>query len=166
MARFWLFLVFLTAAGSAPAAVLRVPQDHPTIQAAVDAAGAGDVVRIKAGTYSETVFVNTKPNLTILGVGTVVIDGGNAAQPALLIDQSDGFVIKNVRIRRADVGLYAEDSSDLTLIGLRITQVQLGGIFVTTGARGRGRKRFPAGRCRLRRGARTPARRSWRSRSG
>lgn len=137
MVRIWHSLVLLFAAGSASAAVLRVPQDHPTIQAAVDAAGAGDVVRIKAGTYPELVFVNAKPNLTILGVGTVVIDGGNAVQPAVLIDQSDGFVMKNVRVRRADLGVYAEDTSDITLIGLRITQVAIGGIFVKTGARAR-----------------------------
>lgn len=137
MARSWLSFVFVAAVGSASAAVIRVPQDHPTIQAAVDASGPGDVVKIKAGTYAETVFVDTKPNLTILGVGTVIIDGGDTPQSAVLIDQSDGFVLKNVRVRRADLGVYAEDTSDLALIGVRITKVVTGGIFVKTGARTR-----------------------------
>jgi hypothetical protein len=38
---------------SASAATLRVPADHPTIQAAVDAAGPGDVIDVAKGSYAE-----------------------------------------------------------------------------------------------------------------
>jgi parallel beta-helix repeat protein len=51
-----------------------VPQQFPTIQAAVDAAVDGDTILIKGGTYVETVSVSGKSNLTITGKGKVVLD--------------------------------------------------------------------------------------------
>jgi hypothetical protein len=41
-----------------------VPDDYPTIQAAVDAVNAGDTIIVRDGTYTENVNVN-KPHLTI-----------------------------------------------------------------------------------------------------
>lgn len=43
-----------------------VPSQHPTIQAAVDAASSGDTIRIAAGEYSEQAFVRSK-QLSIIG---------------------------------------------------------------------------------------------------
>ncbi len=45
-------------------ATINVPDDHDTIQAAVDAASPGDLVLIAPGTYEEAVDVETE-NLTI-----------------------------------------------------------------------------------------------------
>src|SRR5450759_4878416 len=65
----------------APAATLRVPEDYPTIQAAVNAAKAGDLVSIGPspnadGAYHEFVTVKT-PDITIRGRdrNTVILDG-------------------------------------------------------------------------------------------
>ena len=49
------------ASGEADAQVLQVPQDHDTIQAAVDAAKAGDLILVDEGTYNEAVDVTTRP---------------------------------------------------------------------------------------------------------
>jgi hypothetical protein len=51
------------------AADLRVPQDHPSIQAAIDAAASGDVILVSPGTYNETLSITNK-SLTIRGTGT------------------------------------------------------------------------------------------------
>jgi hypothetical protein len=48
----WLWIGLLTAE-SAAGAVLRVPSDYATIQAALDSLAAGDTVLVAAGTYAE-----------------------------------------------------------------------------------------------------------------
>lgn len=64
-----------------PHAILRVPEEYSTIQAAVDAARPGDLVSIGPstnpdGTYSESVLVK-KPHITIRGRdrNMVILDG-------------------------------------------------------------------------------------------
>ena len=76
--------MLLTAVGPATAAVtLRVPQDHPTIQAAVDAASPGDTIVIGPGTYNENVIVDK--SVSLIGENfdaadprnnTTILDGG------------------------------------------------------------------------------------------
>ncbi|MFE8601364.1 right-handed parallel beta-helix repeat-containing protein [Archangium violaceum] len=81
--------------------ILRVPQDYQRIQAAVDAARAGDTVLVKSGTYFET--VRLKSGIQLLGSGArwTLLDGGGA--PVKLIDFSGasdvvvaGFTFQNV----------------------------------------------------------------------
>ena len=114
-----------------------VPQDYPTIQAAVDAADPGDLVLIERGTYREEVQVST-PGLTLRGVdrNEVVIDGefqrangvsvlfadGVAVENMTAINNtSNGFFWSGVRgyrgsyltaVNNAVYGIYAFDSSD------------------------------------------------------
>lgn len=54
--------------------VIRVPVDHATIQAAVDAASPGDIVHVRAGTYAERVVITT-PGLRLHAAGEVLLDG-------------------------------------------------------------------------------------------
>jgi parallel beta-helix repeat protein len=59
----WMAWPSLYFAPAAQARVLRVPQDYPTIQAAVDAANQGDTIHVSAGTYSEGVVINKSLSL-------------------------------------------------------------------------------------------------------
>ncbi|TMK90191.1 MAG: plastocyanin, partial [Actinobacteria bacterium] len=64
-----LLVGFVPTASAAPATVIRVPQDAPTVQVAVDAAAPGDTILLDRGTYAGGVVVpKDKPNLTIRGV--------------------------------------------------------------------------------------------------
>ncbi len=75
----------------------RVPQEYPTIQAAVDAAVPGDLVLIDRGTYREEVQVTT-PGLTLRGVdrNEVVIDGEFTRPNGVTILFADGVSIENL----------------------------------------------------------------------
>ena len=67
--RFALFaLSLLLAPHPGDAAIINVPADQPTIQAAVTAAAPNDLIQVAAGTYTEQVLVSGK-NLIIRGAG-------------------------------------------------------------------------------------------------
>ena len=88
----------LAVALSLPAGVIRVPQDAPTIQAAVAAAAAGDTILVDRGTYPGGVVVpEDKPNLTIRGVdrNAVVFDGQDARDDAIDV-RADGVTLQNL----------------------------------------------------------------------
>jgi len=79
-----------------------------SIQAAVNAAGPGTVIRIEPGTYNEAVVVN-KANMQLIGTGDGVIiqNPGDADNGITVNDAGDGFVLKNVTVRNFEEnGVY------------------------------------------------------------
>jgi hypothetical protein len=132
---------------------ISVPGDYPTIQAAVNAASAGDTITVAAGTYNEQVVI-TK-TLTIQGAGdsTVIkpsqatantfalfIRNGGGKTAAIVVANSSGAVV-NVKNFKVDgslivanqgtlkqatsmVGVLYTDSSG-TLDTLKVTDVNI-----------------------------------------
>lgn len=68
------------------ASILTVPNDYPTIQSAVDAASAGDTIKLLLGTYEEQVIIGK--SLAIIGSGSssTVIKA-----PSSVVPDSFGF---------------------------------------------------------------------------
>lgn len=83
-----------------PLATLRVPEQYPTIQAAVTAAKPGDLVSIAPGIYHEAVTVNT-PNLTIRGRNRqqVILDGNLTLGNGFTV-LANNVVLENMTARR------------------------------------------------------------------
>ena len=85
----------------------RVPEDHDTIQAAVDAAKPGDLVLVGPGTYREEVKVAV-PSLVIRGRDRdeVVVDG-EFQRPNGIAVTADGVAVENLTVRNALInGLF------------------------------------------------------------
>lgn len=115
------FLV--TGAQSALAATLQVPKDFKTVQAALDAAKAGDTVLVEAGTYREQ--VRLKMGVTLKSAGDdslgkqgrlkraeqTVIEhaGANAKGPAVIL--AEGAVLDGFSVTRA--GVFDQKEYDL-----------------------------------------------------
>ncbi len=91
---------------SSQAAIINVPADHATIQAAINAAASGDTIIVAAGTYSENLTLNK--SLTLQGaqagfnacgrVGSeTIVNGGGTIRLELLTGSSgsiiDGFTL-------------------------------------------------------------------------
>jgi Right handed beta helix region len=79
-----------------------VPSAYPTIQAAVDAAKPGDLIRIAPGTYREQVVVPaSKRDLVIRGLdrNRVVLDGGNGRRHEGISVHASGVAIENLTVR-------------------------------------------------------------------
>jgi plastocyanin len=89
------------AVASASGVTRRVPEQHTTIQAAVDAADPGDLILIGPGTYKEEVKVRT-PSLVLRGTdrNAVIIDG-EFKRPNGVSVTADGVAVENLTVRNA-----------------------------------------------------------------
>jgi len=115
---------------------IRVPDDHPTIQEALDTSGPGDLVLVGPGTYREAVEI-TQPGVVLRGTdrNAVVIDAQHGSENVVEA-YADGVAIENLTVMNGtangvywagvkgfrasyvtaidngDYGIYAFDSSD------------------------------------------------------
>ncbi|WP_051731628.1 right-handed parallel beta-helix repeat-containing protein [Kitasatospora phosalacinea] len=82
-----------------PGTVLRVPEDFPTVQRAVDVADPGDLVLVGPGTYRESVRV-TRPRVVLRGTdrNAVVFDGGLKLVNGVTVTGAGG-VVENLTVR-------------------------------------------------------------------
>ncbi|MHC4944889.1 MAG: right-handed parallel beta-helix repeat-containing protein [Planctomycetota bacterium] len=98
-----LLVAFLVLSVPAHTATIRVPDDYPTIQEAIDAASGGDTVLVAAGTYMENIDFKGKAILieSEAGPEVTVIDGGRNGSVVLFINEEgadsvlEGFTITN-----------------------------------------------------------------------
>ncbi len=106
------------AASVARADTLQVPADHPTIQAAIDAATDGDQIVIRKGTYAEAVVIDGasgKNNLTLRGRGKPLLDGAGQAT-CLTIVNASGITVVGLTFQGADRnGVLVQDSTGVTI---------------------------------------------------
>lgn len=119
------------------ASVLRVPADHGSIQAAVDAASAGDLILVEPGVYRESVSIDTNA-ITLRGTdrNEVILDGEGDLIDGVHVT-SDGVAVENLTVRNyrqngvifngassnrdALGGVYG--AGDVALFGYRVSYV-------------------------------------------
>ena len=123
------------AEGAAPPGrLIRVPDDLPTPQAAIDAAQPGDVILLAAGTYVGGLIVPaSKHDLTIRGVDrtAVVFDGKGAELNAIEIE-GDHVTLENLSAHDFNAnGFYWEKVDGFAGRYLTVWNVSLYGIYAT-----------------------------------
>jgi hypothetical protein len=80
--------------------------DFRTIQKAVNAAGAGDTIRVKPGVYREAVRISGRRKRYLKLVGNprrpsrVVLDGGGRKQNGVAVDDADEVTVDGFKARR------------------------------------------------------------------
>jgi len=93
----------VTASGAGT--TIRVPQDEPTIQRAVDISTPGSLILVAPGVYQESVLVGPKhPDIVIRGVdrATTILDGRLSTEPGAesgIKVLADGVAIENMTAR-------------------------------------------------------------------
>jgi parallel beta-helix repeat protein len=87
--------------------VLRVPRDYASIQAAVDAAGDGTIIQVRAGTYSENVVITTA-GIRLHASRGVVLDGTGRGGIGIHVLGSPAQRLPDVEISGFEVQNYAQ----------------------------------------------------------
>jgi len=107
-------LIMLCASPVPAQNVLQVPEDYSTIQAAVNAAAAGDTIRVGPGSYSGA-FVPKR--LTILGEGQPAIEccGIGFLLGSDAVGNASGTVIQHFDFSGLNVGILAFSVNDVAV---------------------------------------------------
>jgi len=137
-------LCSFASAGSAIAARINVPGDQATLQAAIDAASAGDFILVAPGTYRENIdFRGKAVKVASSGGPAVTIIDGNQAGSVVTFDSGEtraselgGFTIRNGSSSYGGGGIYIGNASP-TIAQNRIIENRAyngGGIYIWSGS--------------------------------
>jgi hypothetical protein len=94
--------------------VLRVPEDFPTIQSAINAAEIADLIEVQAGTYTENLIIDRPVTLTAAAFdpanpanNRTIIEGGGGAAITIPPNLTQLPTLRGFVIRSNNVGIQA-----------------------------------------------------------
>lgn len=126
-----LVTVGLAAAAARPVATIEVPADHPTIQAAIDAAPPGALIRVGSGTFTGPLSIARPLSLVGAADGTTVVTAG-AGETAVTIRDTHDVKLAQLVVSGGEYGVLVEESRavqivaswirDSSFVGIRISR--------------------------------------------
>lgn len=103
-------LVLLFFVPSAFAATHYVPGDYPTIQGAIAASAAGDVILVAAGEYHERLTIPVSLQITGAGAGVTTLDADSGGRAVTITSATavgiEGFTIREGSSSSRGAGIY------------------------------------------------------------
>ena len=129
-----LLVIFLTATSvlvfspvNAEPRTIVVPDDYPTINAAIESASDGDTILVRNGTYHENVQVVKAIKLSGEDNQETRIDG-NAAEGYLvpLALKHDNAFVSNLNLCNSHVGIQLSTVTNCTVVGNRVVANRFG----------------------------------------
>ncbi|RPJ41694.1 MAG: hypothetical protein EHM19_11360, partial [Candidatus Latescibacterota bacterium] len=143
-------LAALLLVSSVHANVIDVPSETTLLQAAINAAVAGDTVRVAAGTYDSLFYppgsdttrcvAYMKSGITLLGagIGQTIIDGMGQGRGIFCLNVAsgriEGFTIRNSFAENHGAGIYCYQNSSPTIRSCEVTECGDGGIICRFGS--------------------------------
>jgi parallel beta-helix repeat protein len=115
--------------------VLRVPEDYPTIQGAINAAAPGATVWVDPGVYYESIVINK--TVTLLGkIGSPppVFQGGGSGIAINITAAGSGSTVADFAISNWAQGILLNDASTCKIYDNIMSQMSSGGLVVQGGA--------------------------------
>jgi len=112
---------------------LTVPDDYPTIQAAIDAASEGAIISIAEGTWSENITIDK--SLTLRGArqsGTLIKGRGIGWEPVVWVVSSSSIKVRleDVKITDGNHGLWVQGTLEIYLNNVVVEQSRGDGITI------------------------------------
>lgn len=129
-------LFAMALAPVALAKTIEVPKDYSTIQAAINAAQAGDLILIAPGTYKENLTIRKSVELRGSGPGVIVDGSRSRSAPTILIQRTRDVVIENLEITGGRRGIQVERSRDVIIKNNLIHKNRRQGILITENSQG------------------------------
>jgi parallel beta-helix repeat protein len=117
---FWVFVSVAIVAWPIAAKEIKVPQDFPTIQAAVDAADEGDTITVAPGLYQENVVIAKRLTLQGVGADQVTIAAADPSRPTLVVRLAQGVIVQGFTITGGYGGVRTESQAQAALTANRI----------------------------------------------
>ena len=108
-------------------ATIIVPDDYASIQGAINAANAGDIVYVRNGTYYEVVDVNKSISLVGANKMATIVDGSNFTDVSILSISVSNATVQNLTVQNGAAGLYLGNANYTRLrnISLRNNQYNI-----------------------------------------
>jgi len=102
-------------------AIIRVPEDYSTIQAAVNAASSGDIILVAPDVYYENVVVNK--SVRIVGENSIntVVEGAGGFLDTILVS-ADYVEITGLTVRNGRAGIWLNHSNHSNIHGNILTE--------------------------------------------
>jgi parallel beta-helix repeat protein len=93
-------------AAKADVSMIRVPNDFPTIQEAINAAQNGSTILVESGVYFEHVTINKTLTLSGADKEDTIIDGSNSG--TVITVTADNVVINGFTVRNSSYNVYCD----------------------------------------------------------